>query len=75
MRLRRLLLDITNLSLCHKKQSLGAEARPMYLLQSPEKSEHGTALEVIIGSNQVVWYMVGAARNYDTVKTNGERRK
>ena len=47
----------------------------MYLLQSPEISEHGMALEVIIGSNQVVWYMVGAVQNYDIVKTNGERRK
>ena len=47
----------------------------MYLLQSPEKSENGTALAVIIGSNQAVWYTVGAAQNYDTVNTNGERRR
>lgn len=47
----------------------------MYFIQSPEKSENGTALEVIIGSNKAVWYMVGAVQNYDTVKTNGERRK
>ena len=44
----------------------------MYLLHSSEKPEHGTALEVTIGSNQVVWYMVGAVQNYDTVNTNGE---
>jgi len=75
VRLRRLLFNITISSLCHKKQSLGAEARPMYFLHSSEKSEHGTAFAVIIGSNKAVWYMLGAAQNYDTVNTNGERRR
>jgi hypothetical protein len=47
----------------------------MYFLHSSEKPEHGAAFAVIIGSNKAVWYMVGGAQNYDTVKTDGERRR